>query len=228
MKVYKYSNRGNREENQDFVIFGSLPDESAVFIVADGMGGYSNGSVASRVVSESILEFVELNYAQFPPDRLLREAVSFSNDSLLIKRIEMSAQKMGCVISVMLLYSGYAYFTWLGDSRIYMYREQHEVYRTEDHSVLNELAKNKTFNAYDLEKYSAVVTKSITGDSPMDEFLVRKVKVEQGDIFILCTDGYYKEFDMGKAIEFDDTKKGYLDSLAVSATDNFSFIKVEI
>lgn len=38
MNVFEYTNKGRREENQDFVFHGSLPDDSAVFVVADGMG----------------------------------------------------------------------------------------------------------------------------------------------------------------------------------------------
>ena len=47
MNTFLYTNKGSREENQDFVVHGSLPDDSAVFIVADGMGGYSDGAAAS-------------------------------------------------------------------------------------------------------------------------------------------------------------------------------------
>ena len=65
MKIFQYTNKGSREENQDFVIHGSLPDNSAIFVVADGMGGYSDGATASKVVSEAIYDFIEMNYLQY-------------------------------------------------------------------------------------------------------------------------------------------------------------------
>ena len=40
MKVFEYTNKGSREENQDYVVHGSLSEESCAFVVADGMGGY--------------------------------------------------------------------------------------------------------------------------------------------------------------------------------------------
>ena len=159
MRIYQYTNKGNREENQDFVIHGSLPDKAAFFVLADGMGGYSDGAAASKVVSEAIYDFLDMNYQHYTPAELLKEAISFANDALMLKRMAMAAQKMGCVITVLLISEGYAYLTWLGDSRIYMYRDGQEVYRTEDHSVVNELAKIKTLRASSYEKYSSIVTK---------------------------------------------------------------------
>ena len=228
MKYFEYTNKGNREENQDYTVHGSLPDNSDIFVVADGMGGYSNGAVAAKIVSDAIIDFVELNFNQFTPLEILREAIFFANDALMLQRIASTNQKMGCVITVLLLNRGYAYFTWLGDSRIYMYRNGQEVYRTEDHSVINELAKIKTLSADSYEKYSSIVTKSIMGESPVDEAPARKVAVEEGDIFILCTDGFHKEIDMMYARNFDESKKADLEHKASNISDNFSFIKVEI
>ena len=41
--------------NQDYVIHRSLSADSAIFVLADGMGGYSRGEIASQTVAESIL-----------------------------------------------------------------------------------------------------------------------------------------------------------------------------
>ena len=227
MKIFQYTNKGSREENQDFVIHGSLPDNSAVFVVADGMGGYSYGATASKVVSEAIHDFIEMNYQQYTPAEILKEAISFANDSLMLKRMAMAAQKMGCVITALLVTGGNAYLTWLGDCRIYMYRDGQEVYRTEDHSVVNELAKIKTLRVSSYEKYSSIVTKSIMGENPVDVAPIRKIEIESGDVFILCSDGFHKEI-MTKALSYDDSKKEELDIIADTISDNFSFIKVEI
>lgn len=228
MKYFEYTNKGNREENQDYIVHSSLPENSDIFIVADGMGGYSDGAVAAKVVSNAIVEFVEVNFKQFTPSEILREAISFANDALMLERIASSNQKMGCVIAVLLLTDGYAYLTWLGDSRIYMYRNEQEVYRTEDHSVVNELAKMKTLSADSYDKFSSIVTKAIMGDSPVDEAPIRKVAVEDGDVFILCTDGYHKELDMVYARRFNELSKADFENKASTISDNFSFIKVEL
>ena len=228
MKVFEYTNKGNRDENQDYVVHGSLPDGSGIFVVTDGMGGYSEGAAAARVVGDALLDFFELNFNQYSPIELLKEAVPFANDALMLKRMAMAAKQMGCVVTVLIVSDGNAYLTWLGDSRIYMFRNGQEVYRTEDHSIVNELAKIKTLSASSYEKYASIVTKSIMGDTPVDVAPIRKIEVEEGDVFILCTDGFHKEIDMYKALKYDDSKKTELDSLANDISDNYSFIKVKI
>ena len=228
MEVFEYTNKGSRDENQDYVVHGSLPDGSGIFVVADGMGGYSEGAAAAKVVGDALLDFIELNFDQYSPIELLKEAIPFANDALMLKRMAMAAKQMGTVVTVLVISDGNAYLTWLGDSRIYMYRDDHEVYRTEDHSIVNEMAKIKTLSASSYEKYASIVTKSIMGNTPVDIAPIRKIEVEEGDIFILCTDGFHKEIDMTKALNYNDSKKEELDALANDLTDNYSFVKVKI
>lgn len=228
MTVFEYTNKGCREENQDYVVHGSLPNDSAVFIVADGMGGYAEGGAAAKIVADSILDFIEINYSQYSPVELLKESIPFANDALMLKRLALSGRKMGSVICVLLLVGKNAYITWLGDSRIYMFRGGKEVYRTEDHSIVNELSKIKTLNASSYEKYASIVTKSIMGEDSVDTAPIGKIETEPGDVFILCTDGFHKELDMNRALEYDDYQKEKLDDLAKDVSDNLSFIKVVI
>lgn len=228
MEVFEYTNKGSRDENQDYVVHGSLPDGSGIFVVADGMGGYSEGAAAARIVGDALLDFIELNFDQYTPIELLKEAVPFANDALMLKRMAMAAKQMGCVVTVLIVSGDNAYFTWLGDSRIYMFRDGQEVYRTEDHSIVNEMAKIQSLNAFSYERYASIVTKSIMGNDPVDVAPIRKIKIEKGDVFVLCTDGFHKEIDMTKAFSYDDRNKDELDVLADNITDNYSFIKVVI
>ena len=228
MEFFEYTNKGSRDENQDYVVHGSLPDGTGIFVVADGMGGYSDGAAAARVVGDALLDFIELNFDQYSPLELLKEAIPFANDALMLKRMALAAKQMGCVVTVLIVSRGNAYLTWLGDSRIYMYRGGHEVYRTEDHSIVNEMAKIKTLSASSYDKDASIVTKSIMGDTPVDVAPIRKIEVEKGDVFILCTDGFHKEIDMTKALSYDDSKKEELDALADDIADNYSFVKVII
>ena len=118
--------------------------------------------------------------------------------------------------------------TWLGDSRIYLYRNEREVYRTEDHSIINELSKIKTLNAESYQKYASIVTRSVMGDDKLGIVEVSHAVVETGDIFVLTTDGFYKEISMDIAMRYDGGHQGLLDKKAPNISDNFSFIKVKL
>ena len=228
MEVFKYSNKGSRNENQDYISYKVLSHSATIFVITDGMGGYSNGDIAAKIVADSIVDFTDSNLDKMTPAQLLKEAVAFSNDSLMLKRLALGAQKMGCVVAVLLLIGSDAYMTWLGDSRIYLYRNEREVYRTEDHSIINELSKIKTLNAESYQKYASIVTRSVMGDDKLGIVEVSHAVVETGDIFVLTTDGFYKEISMDIAMRYDVGHQGLLDKKTPNISDNFSFIKVKL
>ncbi|WP_370788101.1 PP2C family protein-serine/threonine phosphatase [Bacteroides nordii] len=228
MKIYEYTNKGSREINQDFVIHSVISSNTAIMVVADGMGGYSFGEIASQVIGESIVEFVRMNISNFSPTELLKESIIYANDCLMLKRLSLGVKSIGAVVSVLLTIENEAYFTWLGDSRLYLYRDGIEVYRTKDHSVINELSKIKTLKSSDIDRYSSVVTRSIMGDDRLGKAEVSHVSVQQGDIFVLCTDGFHKELAMSNATEYNDSYKDLLDSKSANISDNYSFIKFEV
>lgn len=226
MEISKYSNKGCRQENQDFIAYKVLSQASAIFVITDGMGGYSKGDVAAKIVAESIVDYVESNIDKIPPTPLLKEAVTFSNDSLMLKRLALGTQKMGCVVAALLLVGADAFMTWLGDSRIYLYRNNHEAYHTEDHSVINELSKIKTLSADCYQKYASIVTRSVMGDDKLGNVEVSHTITEAGDIFVLCTDGLHKEFSVERIVKRDVDLQDFFDKKASNFSDNFSFIKV--
>ncbi|MBO5053289.1 MAG: serine/threonine-protein phosphatase [Muribaculaceae bacterium] len=226
--VIEYTNKGSREENQDYLSWSSLSDRSSIYVLADGMGGYNYGDVAAKIVAESIIEFSVQNLGKCTPVELLKESLSYANDCLMLKKMALSVKQMGCVIVVLLIQDEDAYLTWLGDSRIYMFRDGLEVFRTTDHSVVNELSKIKALSVEDIERYSAIVTKSIMGVESLDAAPIRKVKTEPNDVFILCSDGLHKEFSVSSVANCPQDALGELKRSALQANDNLSFIRIQV
>ena len=67
MKVFKYSNIGNREQNQDYLVSTKLGQDSSLHLVADGMGGYECGDIASKIVGDSYVYGLSRNMSiMFP------------------------------------------------------------------------------------------------------------------------------------------------------------------
>lgn len=229
MTITEYSNKGTRPENQDYVVHELLENNHAIFVVADGMGGYSHGDVASRFVADAIIDSVSAHYKQEADImRLMAEAYDYANDSLAIKRIALGGCEMGTVV-VSLFYDGHAaHVTWLGDSRCYLFRDGKQMFCTQDHSILSQLRKIKTLRGYNEDEYASIVTRCIMGDDILGKIETVKMEVLPKDILILCTDGFHKEIDVRILLNESTSSKDKLDAKAESMNDNYSFIKIEM
>ena len=53
-QIIEYSNIGCRNQNQDFVLSKTIGENKGIYIVADGMGGYSDGDLAAKIAAEQI------------------------------------------------------------------------------------------------------------------------------------------------------------------------------
>lgn len=229
MQVKEYTNKGSREDNQDYVVYELLDNTHAIFVVADGMGGYSHGDVASRFVADAIVDSVSAHYqSEANIMRLMAEAYDYANDSLAIKRIALGGCEMGAVV-VSLYYDGHAaHVTWLGDSRCYLFRDGKQLFCTQDHSILSQLRKIKTLRGYDEDEYASIVTRCVMGDDKLGKIETVRMEVQPGDILILCTDGFHKELDVRLLLNEDKSSKERLDAKAESMNDNYSFIKIRV
>lgn len=215
--------------NQDYVIHRSLSADSAIFVLADGMGGYSHGEIASLTVAESIVEFVEKNTTNYEPENLLKESIVFANDALMIKRMEIGGKRMGTVITVLLIKGAYAYITWLGDSRVYKYSNGKMDFCTTDHSIVQQLSNKMAITSSIYEKYAAIVTRAIMGDEIKEEIPIEVLSIAEGDTFLLCSDGFHKQLPVEEyAALCDKINLTCLDDMAPDMDDNYSFIKVTV
>lgn len=227
MTVFNFTDKGNREVNQDYATSKTLNDNSAVFILADGMGGYSYGEVAAKVVADAIVEYADQHLNDLSPIKLLKQAVAYANDELYVKRLTLGCQEMGCVIVCLLLVNDKAYITWLGDSRIYIFRNGTEIFRSEDHSLINELKRSRTLKRRNLEELEAIVTKAVMGTDELDSVDVYELETEKGDVFYLCSDGIHKELMIERLLNMDDTElKSYLEDFSSNFNDNATLMRV--
>ena len=112
MKIFKYSNIGNREENQDYLASVKLGQDRNLFLVADGMGGYDCGDIASKVVGDSYIWALSRNLS-------VEEATIQASENLNKEKHNLGIAKMGSTIAAVLLEGRLATIFWAGDSRVY-------------------------------------------------------------------------------------------------------------
>lgn len=173
-----------RKHNED-----SFLCEAPVFLVADGMGGYSAGEVASALVVE---EFRSLVQADAVDARGLREALDRAASA--VAALDGVAEGAGTTVAGVSLAAvdgvGYWVVINVGDSRTYrLHRGQLEQISV-DHSVVQELVDSGELTAEQarVDSRRNMVTRAVGAGAPGEpDFWM--VPVERGDRIVICSDG---------------------------------------
>lgn len=148
IKAYAKSDVGKvREMNQDYYYISNSLDEVQLYILADGMGGYNGGEIASKIAVETAKNYIENNFKEIEKDRdsiiqLLGSSMEYANMVVY----EKSQQKpelygMGTTLEICLIYNNKVYIGHIGDSRIYRIRKEFIRKLTQDHSYVQKLVK---------------------------------------------------------------------------------------
>lgn len=128
------SNVGKRDNQEDSLGAMSCPDGNYIAIVADGVGGHSDGEVASNLCVESVLNYIPGRYKKAnSKQKLLSDALVYANAQVSAKANERH-NNMGTTVVAALTEQTAVYISWAGDSRAYVFGPNgDEVFRTRDH-----------------------------------------------------------------------------------------------
>jgi serine/threonine protein phosphatase PrpC len=190
---------GRRAHNEDH----HLADERAgLFAVADGMGGYEGGAVASRIAVECLRRYFDAR-GRPPGDEEsgARPRPRGANDDeaeigLAVRAASSAVHRcrrgrlasMGTTLAALWLHSGSAVVGHVGDSRVYRLRRGRLVRLTRDHS-LAELVRERGADEATARRVAHLLTRSL-GQSPETVLPdLRTEDVTPGDVFLLCSDG---------------------------------------
>lgn len=139
-----------REINQDYYYISNPEDKVQVFILADGMGGYNGGEIASKLATTTALSYIQSNFESIPKDReeilkLVKSAVEYANMVVYEKaNSDKELKGMGTTLEVCLIYNNKVYIGHVGDSRVYRIRKEFIRKLTHDHSYVQKLVKDGT------------------------------------------------------------------------------------
>ena len=197
MKAFARSDIGMvREMNQDNYFISDPNDEIKLFIVADGMGGYKGGEVASALAIESAKSYIKNNFEETNRDRdkileLIRNSIEYANMVVYERSKEVEELNgMGTTMDVVIIQSGRLYIGHVGDSRVYRLRKEFFRKLTTDHSYVEQLVKQGNITkeeAYNHPKKN-MLTKAL-GCTAFVEPDVMVKGFQKDDILLMCTDG---------------------------------------
>jgi protein phosphatase len=189
-----------REDNQDSVHIIDQHDELTasygyLFGVADGMGGYAQGGVASSLALLTLFETVYSSNGLSIPQKM-KQAVQNANLNIYQKARELGVGRMGTTLTAGLLKDNAFHIAHVGDSRVYLIRGKTSMCLTKDHTRVGELVRMKVLAPDKVRTHNqrSILSKCLG----LDLFVqpdVFEVQVRDGDILFFCSDGVWSVID---------------------------------
>ena len=182
--------RGRRATNQDF-IFPQKPSASdTLFMVCDGVGGMAHGEDASRIICQSFAQSLE---NQFFTDESHIASALIKAEKALNEYAQQSFSPKGMATTLTLLHLHHAGATvaHIGDSRVYQFRKEAIVFKTQDHSWVNELVASGVITSEQARTHPQrnVIARAIQAGKPAKADVIHLKDVQPDDYFLLCSDG---------------------------------------
>jgi serine/threonine protein phosphatase PrpC len=175
-----------------------------VFAVADGLGGYGGGEVASGMaVEESLCQAQKglANGSRVPG--AIRDSFNKANGAILDAALSgKGGRKMQSTLSALVITPGEAHLGHVGDSRVYRRREGELELLTTDHSQVMELLRMHIITPEQAIEHPAryALTRSVGGNL-MVRIDIRSERLEQDDTFLLCSDGLWSNVTSSEVAE---------------------------
>ena len=197
IKAYAKSDIGKvREINQDYYYISDSLDEVQLYMLADGMGGYNGGEIASKLAIQSAKSYIENNFKEIEKDKdsiiqLVGSSMEYANMVVYEKSKESKElEGMGTTLEICLIYNNKVFIGHIGDSRIYRIRKDVIRKLTKDHSYVQQLVEDKKITREEAKVHPKknMLTRAL-GCTPYVEPDLRARNFEKGDIFIMCSDG---------------------------------------
>lgn len=185
-----------RDINQDYYYIPNQESNLQLFILADGMGGYNGGEVASSLATQSTRSYIENNFNKIEHTKenilnLIKNAIEYANMVVFEKAKNNSElQGMGTTLDVCFIYNNKIYIGHVGDSRIYRVRGEIIRKLTKDHSYVQQLVEDGKITREEAKNHPKknMLTKAL-GCTAYVEPDIRARNLEPGDILVMCSDG---------------------------------------
>lgn len=227
---------GTRDEQEDS--FGTAENNSYVLsVVADGMGGYSNGKLASNIAVNTFIQEFNSTLDIHPIENFFVNTANLCNRAVLDKA---KGKRMGSTLISVIVSEGYLYWASIGDSAIILFKDgelinlnKKHVYKAvlEDKYISGQISEEQLLNDPMKKRIYSYIGAEVLKDIEISE---KPVKLRMGDKVILCSDGVYNslpeiemESILGKTMDPFETAEEIVDAIRAknySKQDNATII----
>ena len=198
MEVFAKTDIGReRELNEDYYYIPDKKSDIQIYILADGMGGYNGGEIASKLATTSVKTYIEKNIKEIAHEdkenivELLKNAIEYANKTVYKKSKEnKELEGMGTTLEVCLIYNNRVYIGHIGDSRVYRMRKTVIQKITQDHSYVQKLVKDGTITKEEAVNHPRknMLMKALGCEETVEPDIIVKSILEE-DIIVMTSDG---------------------------------------
>jgi PPM family protein phosphatase len=190
-----------RTHNEDCI---AIKEDLQLVVLADGMGGYQAGEVASKIAVDVVIEEItdskltEKDIARIDPEsgvsvamRRLRGAIEKANNRICsVQREREDLDGMGTTIVAACFYDGRVGIAHVGDSRCYRLREGKLDQLTRDHSLVQDQLEKGLISEHEAahSPQKNLITRAL-GIDALAEADTHEFRTRTGDLYLLCSDG---------------------------------------
>ncbi|MEL6682848.1 MAG: protein phosphatase 2C domain-containing protein [Pseudomonadota bacterium] len=171
-----------RERNEDAIL---LDPSGQLWVVADGMGGHGHGDVAAEMVVDGLAALGDSE----EPEMMLAEQIAQINTDIHAMTIRRGIT-IGATLVVAYLQDNLSYLAWVGDSRIYLWREGNLRQLSHDHSRVQEMVDKGLITPHEAQTHVErnVITRAM-GVEPTVVADFATLPMRADDRIVLCSDG---------------------------------------
>ena len=178
-----------RSVNQDCLYYDP---RGRFFIVADGMGGHAGGQEASKIATETLSDYLEQHWdSDLDSETLLHQGVEEANAKIIAdQQSHPSRAEMGTTIVAVIFRLEKCWCVHVGDSRLYLWRENDLSPLTEDHTWVAWALKSGSISPAEAQIHPwRHVLSQCLGRKELHSIDIDILNIQQGDRLLLCSDG---------------------------------------
>ncbi len=228
MKVLAKSDKGKiRDQNEDYYYISDQDKSPGIYMLADGMGGYEGGEIASRLAIDAAVRYIGNHFDIIEHTRekimeLVKEAMNYANEIVFeVAKNSEELQSMGTTLEICLIYNNRAYIGHIGDSRIYRIRDKFMRKLTTDHSYVEQLVKDGTITAEEAKNHPKknMLMKALGCAESLEPDVMVK-NFQPGDIIVMTSDGLTNMVEDSKIYETVKNNFDISDEILINMANN--------
>jgi PPM family protein phosphatase len=200
IRIASCSEQGSRSRNEDAMRHGSGAGGTCYAVLADGAGGHSRGAEAALRAVQHIEAALQNEALPFEPESLTETVCLAHGELQQHQQGHAPEQRMHTTVVALWIDAAaqFALWTHVGDSRLYRVRHGRIDVVTSDDSVVRHLLQAGAINeeqALTHPQRNQLLTALGVEEEVLPHTVMRPVELQEGDVFLLCSDGWWDHFD---------------------------------